>query len=65
MPRRSRLDMRAKRTPVPQQFVSESYEHRRSLIEIALDRKCTLEPFDGKSFAGLRMGLAMKRQSSD
>jgi hypothetical protein len=65
MPRRSRLEMRAKRTPVPRQFVAESHEHRRSFIEIALDRKRTLEPFDGKSFTGLRMALAMKRQSSD
>ena len=60
--RRSRLEVRAKRSPV-RQYVADDHSQHRSFAEIAIDRKLAAEPFDGKSFHGLREALARRFQS--
>jgi hypothetical protein len=61
--RRSQIDRRAKRFPTPRQYVADDHFHRRSFAEIAIDRKFRAQPFDGKSFHGLREALARRFQS--
>jgi len=54
--------MRAKRSPI-RQYVCETHHDRKSFAESAIDRKLRAQPFDGKSFHGLREALARRFQS--
>ena len=60
---RPEIDRRARRSPAPRQNVADDHSHRRSFAERVIDRKLRAQPFDGKSFHGLREALARKFQS--
>jgi hypothetical protein len=43
--------------------IGETHAHRRSFAERVIDRKLRAQPFDGKSFHGLREALTRRFQS--
>ena len=57
--RRSHVELRSLRYAA-RQYVSDDHDHRRSFHEIRIDQRLRNEPFDGKSFAGLRAAWEAK-----